>query len=134
VNGTQLSVTDILPVATSTRAGHALATATLRGGVGLVGTLTLGAGPGLRSRSDAVLLVAPVTPGGAAVAVTPDDAGGGTSLDLVAMLRVGLDYRVNRRWSVGAAVSAWHHQGLGAPSLQHVDAGLVVAHRWYPLW
>lgn len=120
----------------TSREAHVLGTATLRVGVGIVGSFTVGLGPGIRSRSASMLSVPadPDAPDGPRTTVVPDDAAGGTTFDVVAMARAGVDVRINRRWSLGAAVTAMHHQGLGAPSLQHLEGGITLAYRWYPLW
>jgi hypothetical protein len=104
--------------------------ATLRLGVGWVPTLYLGLGPALRSRSDATIVRDATGP----IGLVPDNGQGGLSVDLATTLRLGLDLRLTRRWSVGLAAGVTHLLGVGAPSLDLVEGSLAVGYSWYPLW
>lgn len=104
---------------------------TLRMGVAWVPVLHAGLGIGARQRSAAELRVQ--TPQGPTV-IPPDDEPAELVIDLVATLRLGLDHRVSRRWTIGASVGATECVGLGAPAVQIFDASVALAYTWYPLW
>jgi hypothetical protein len=105
--------------------------ATLRLGVGWVPTIQLLAGAGARLRSAARLR----TPAPAAgLVLVPDGEDAELALDLVAALRIGLDRRLTRHWTIGAAVGAARCLGVGAPDMQLADATISISYSWYHLW
>jgi hypothetical protein len=111
----------------TTRLAQLRGAATLRLGVGWVPTVRVVAGAGVRQRSAAHLVVGPSI-------VVPDGEEATFALDAVVGVRVGLDHRLTRRWSLGLSAGATAYIGIGAPSLQVFDAGLALAYTWYPLW
>ena len=113
----------------TSRMAQLRAVATLRFGVGWVPTIQLGLGAGARQRTAARLEA--MTPQGTST-FTPDDGGAAIAFDLVAAARVGLDYRITRRWTIGVSIGGTECLGLGAPDLQLADATLAVAYTWYP--
>ena len=103
--------------------------ATLRIGVGWVPTIQLALGGGARQRSAAELR------GRASEGVLvfdPDGEDEDVTLDLVTAVRLGLDHRLTRSWTIGASVGAAHCFGIGTPDLQLADAMISVAYTWYP--
>lgn len=102
--------------------------ATLRLGVGWVPTVHFGLGAGARIRSAATLRLS------TGAELSPDDAAGEVAIDIVALIRVGLEHRLSRRWSVGVTAGAAQWFGLGAPDIQAFDGSLTLAYTWYPLW
>lgn len=111
----------------TTRVVQARVGATLRLGVAWVPTLHLAVGVGGRQRTAPTLEVSGDT-------VAPDDPGPGFVLDLLATIRIGLDHRLTRRWTIGVAAGATEGLGINAPSLQLVEADLHLVYTWYPLW
>jgi hypothetical protein len=105
--------------------------ATLRLGVGWVPTIQLAAGAGARQRSAAQLRT---RSSGAELVLVPDGEDAKLALDLVAALRVGLDRRLTRRWTIGASVGAARCLGVGTPDIQLADATLSISYNWYHLW
>lgn len=105
--------------------------ATLRLGVGWIPTIQLGAGLGVRRRSDARLRT---SAGPMELVLVPDGEGAGVALDLVAALRLGLDRRLTPHWTIGVSVGGAHCFGIGTPDLQSADALLSMSYSWYPLW
>ena len=105
--------------------------ATLRLGVGWIPTIQLLAGAGARLRSAAHLRTRVSQ---AELALVPDGEEAELVLDLVAGLRIGLDRRLTRHWTVGAAVGAARCLGIGAPDVQLADAAISVSYSWYHLW
>ncbi|MEJ7597353.1 MAG: hypothetical protein WKG01_05540 [Kofleriaceae bacterium] len=114
----------------TTRIAQLRAGATMRLGVGWVPTVHVGLGAGARARTAATLRV---TSGGG-IDLAPDDAPAELTLDVVALIRVGLDHRITRRWTVGLAAGATQSFGSGAPDVQVLDAAVSFAYSWYPLW
>lgn len=119
----------------TTRAAQLQVGGTLRLGVGLVPSVSVFVGPALRQRGAATFRVPanPAQPDGPTVVVPLDIDESGTTLELAATARLGLDYRLTRRWSLGAAASVVQHVG-SAPLLTRLEAGLTLAYRWYPHW
>lgn len=111
----------------TSRLAQARALATLRLGVAWVPTVQLAVGAGMRQRSAAQLAFQ-------GDVVTPDGEKAAYTVDAVVGIRVGLDHRITRRWSIGLSVGATTCIGIDAPGLQLFDAGLGVAYTWYPLW
>lgn len=129
-----------LPVEANPRAGvlsrrtqavHVRGLATLRLGVGWVPSIQLAAGAGVRQRSAAWLRT---RVGQAELELVPDGEDAARTLDLVAGLRLGLDHRLTRHWTIGASVGATHCLGVGAPDLQYADAAISASYNWYHLW
>jgi hypothetical protein len=129
-----------LPVAANPRAGtlarrtriaQLRGLATLRLGVGWIPTVQLAAGAGARQRSAARLQTQ--APQGVLVLV-PDGEEAELALDLVTALRIGLDHRMTRHWTIGASVGAAHCFGVGTPDLQLADAVISISYNWYHLW
>lgn len=116
-------------LARTTRLAQLRATATFRFGVGWVPTVQLALGAGGRVRSAARFRVPSAT-----APVTPDGQDAELAFDAVAAVRLGLDHRLTRRWTIGVSAGATHCLGLGAPDIQVFDASLAVAYTWYPLW
>jgi hypothetical protein len=105
--------------------------ATLRLGVGWVPTIQLAAGAGARQRSAARLRTsASQMP----LVLVPDGEDAALALDLIAALRIGLDRRLTRRWTIGASVGAAHCFGVGTPDMQVADATISISYNWYHLW
>ncbi len=105
--------------------------ATLRLGVGWVPTVQLAAGVGARQRSAARLQTQVAQ---ARLVLVPDGEEAELALDLVTALRIGLDHRMTRHWTIGASVGAAHCFGLGIPDLQLADAVISISYNWYHLW
>lgn len=130
----------MLPVASTPRTGALLrrtriaqlrAFATLRLGVAWVPTVQLSVGAGVRQRSAGRMR----TPGAQGpLVLIPDGEGAQVAPDLLAGLRIGLDHRVNRRWTIGASVGATHCVGIGTPDLQIADVSISLSYSWYHLW
>ncbi len=130
-----------LPVGTNPRSGRLSrrtrtaqlrALATVRLGVGWVPTIQLAVGAGARQRSAAELRgqVSQME-----LLLDPDGEDREVTVDLVTGVRLGLDHRLTRNWTIGASVGAAHCFGFGAPDLQLADATISVAYTWYPvLW
>jgi hypothetical protein len=112
----------------TTRAAQLRFGATLRLGVAWVPTVHLGLGLGARQRTAATLRFDDQR----VLLLTPDDMGASMSVDLVTAVRVGLEHRLDRRWTVGVAAGAGHALGLGAPSLDIFSMNLSLAYTWYP--
>lgn len=120
----------LAPFTMATQAVRLDAGVTLRLGVRWIPTLRVAAGvQGVRRASPAVTF-AGVTYRG------PDDTGQAASLGIgpVATATAGLDYRVDRRWIVGAAVGAVAAvPGLG-DGWRSLDLTVHAARYWYPRW
>jgi len=112
----------------TTRAAQLRFGATLRLGVAWVPTLSLGLGLGARQRTAATLRFDDQR----VLLLTPDDMGASMSVDLLTAARVGLEHRLDRRWTIGVAAGAGHALGLGAPSLDILSMNLSLAYTWYP--
>ncbi len=54
--------------------------------------------------------------------------------DLTVAASLGFDYRANRRWVIGASVSAVHAFPLGGPAWDAAQGGLHLSYYWYPRW
>lgn len=115
----------------TTRAAQLHLGATLRLGVAWVPICYLGLGVGARQRSAGTL---GFDDHGARVLLVPDDMTAGMSLDLVAAARLGLEHRLDRRWTVGVAAGASHAIGIGASSLDILAVNLSLGYAWYPTW
>jgi hypothetical protein len=113
----------------TTRAAQLHLGATLRLGVAWVPTCYLGVGLGARQRTAGTL---GFDDQGARVLLTPDDMGAGMSLDVVTAARVGLEHRLDRRWTVGVDAGIRHAIGIGASSLDILAVNLSLAYTWYP--
>jgi len=111
----------------TTRLAQLRGVATLRLGVGWVPVVRLAIGVGGRQRTAARFAY------GSAI-VIPDGDEAEIGLDVVVGLRLGLEHRVTRRWSVGLSAGATECLGIGAPDLQLFDAQLSLGYTWYPLW
>lgn len=111
----------------TTRLAQLRGAATLRLGVGWVPTVRVVAGAGVRQRSAASLAMGPSI-------VVPDGEEAELTFDAVVGVRLGLDHRLTRRWSVGLSAGATACIGIGAPSMQILDGGVSLAYTWYPLW
>lgn len=103
--------------------------ATLRLGVAWVPTIYLGVGGGTRLRKAATLVE---TSQGVPINETPDGLDASSSLDLVAVTRVGLSHRLTRRWSFGAAIGASRVVGIGTTDAATLEGGIDLAYTWYP--
>lgn len=105
--------------------------ATVRLGVGWVPTIQVAVGAGARQRSagrfETRVAQMPLV-------LVPDGEGAAVTLDLVTALRLGLERRLTRRWTVGAAVGAAHCFGVGTPDLQSAEAMISISYNWYHLW
>ena len=111
----------------TSRLAQARAVARLRLGVGWVPAVQLALGVGGRQRSAASLAYD-------SAVVAPDGGERELALDAVAGIRLGLDHRITRRWSLGLSAGATACIGIGAPDLQVFDASLSLGYSWYPLW
>ncbi|MBX3156797.1 MAG: hypothetical protein KF773_12395 [Deltaproteobacteria bacterium] len=112
----------------TTQLAHVRAGATLRLGVRWVPTLYIGIGAGGRHRSAAQLRTerGVFAPDGQDSAITPDVLG---------TLRLGLDRRLTRRWSLGICAGATAYYGVtGTPGVQLLEANMSFAYTWYPNW
>jgi hypothetical protein len=118
-------------VSRSSRVMQLRAGGTLRLGTGWVPTVYLGLGLSARMPTAATLQR---DGRGEIVDLTPDGMAADLQLDGCAVVRVGLDHRVNRRWSVGLAADASRTLGVRASPLDVVSAGLSLAYTWYPGW
>jgi hypothetical protein len=105
--------------------------ATLRLGVRWVPTIQLAAGAGARLRSAARLTTEASQ---MQLALVPDGEDAELALDLVAALRIGLERRLTRHWTIGASVGGAHCLGLGTPDMQFADASISISYNWYHLW
>jgi hypothetical protein len=114
-----------------TRTAQLRGLATLRLGVGWIPTLQLAVGAGARQRSTAELQSRGSS---MALVLDPDGEDAEVTLDLVAGLRLGLDHRLNRSWTIGASVGAARCFGIGTPDLQLASATISVAYTWYPAY
>jgi hypothetical protein len=116
----------------TTRAVQLRAGATLRLGVAWVPVVYLGLGVGTRRRTAATIPVQDHQ--GQPVDLTPDHLTAGFTLDLVTAVRVGLEHRIDRRWTVGVDASASHTMGLGAATLDTLSGSVSLGYTWYALW
>jgi hypothetical protein len=55
------------------------------------------------------------------------------AVDASANIRVGLEHRLDRRWTLGVSADAIHIAGISAPSINGVSGGLSVSYSWYPM-
>jgi hypothetical protein len=113
------------PLERSARVADGIVGATVRLGVRVVPTLSVGVGGALRVRPGATY---------APAMVVPDDHAASTTIDLVVRAQLGLDYRIDRRWLAGAWAGATAAVPFGAPSYQSVEGGIRVEYAWYPLF
>jgi hypothetical protein len=98
---------------------------TWRFGVAWTPVVSLGLGGGVRSRSAGTFVDS---------GYTPDNKQPATHLDLAASARVGLERRVNRRWTIGAYAAAMANWGPASPFLPAVNVTLGLSYVNYPLW
>jgi hypothetical protein len=117
-------------LARTTRLVQLRAGATLRFGVGWVPTVHLGVGVGGRVLTAGMLHDEERAH---TYDVTPDGMSGGVAIDVVACARIGLEHRLDRRWSVGLSAEASYAAGFGTPPLEVVAAGAAFSYTWYPL-
>lgn len=113
-------------VTRTTRVAQLRVGATLRAGVAWVSTLHLGLGLGARMQGAAMLASAGRPP------LTPDGLDTKVALDGAAIVRVGLDHRIDRRWSIGVSAEAVHQAGFGVASIDGISGGLALSYSWYP--
>jgi hypothetical protein len=113
------------PLERVTRAGGGLAGVSVRLGVVFVPVVEASAGLQARWRSAAVFVPLHAVPDGHAEEV---------SLDLVLAARVGLDYRINRRWIAGVRVGGLHAVAVGAPAFDAAEVTATIAYTWYRRW
>jgi hypothetical protein len=104
--------------------------ATFRFGVSWVPTVHLGLGLGARVPTAATLRYEGP---GRTFELVPDGMSATASLDAVANVRVGLEHRLDRRWTVGLGAEAMHAIGLGEPPLDVFSAGVSLSFTWYPV-
>jgi len=114
----------------TTRLGQLRAGATLRLGISWVPFLRLGLGVGGRALTSATLQDREHA---RELDVTPDGMNASFAIDVVASLGIGLEHRLDRRWTVGLGADATHAIGLGTPPLDVVSAGVSLSYTWYPL-
>lgn len=114
-----------------TRLAQLRAGATLRLGVAWVPIWYLGVGLSARMPAAAIL---GRDERGNTLDLTPDGMAAGAQLDVCATTRIGLERRIDRRWSAGVAAEATHTLGLGAPPIDVVSAGISLSYTWYPGW
>jgi len=104
--------------------------ATLRFGVSWVPTVHLGLGLGARVPTAATLRYEGLD---RTFELVPDGMSATISLDVVANVRVGLEHRLDRRWTVGLGVEAMHAIGFSEPSLNVFSTGVSLSYTWYPV-
>jgi hypothetical protein len=104
--------------------------ATFRFGVSWVPTMHLGLGLGARVPTAATLRYKGL---GRTFELVPDGMSATVSLDVVANVRVGLEHRLDRRWTVGLGAEAMHALGFSEPPLDVFSAGVSVSYTWYPV-
>jgi hypothetical protein len=105
--------------------------ATLRLGVGWVPILHLGLGLGARVLSAATLLDEEHA---GSFDVTPDGMNASVAIDIVANARVGLEHRLDRRWTMGVTAEATHAMGFGTQPLDIASIGVSLSYTWYPVF
>ena len=115
----------------TTRIVQLRAGATLRLGVAWVPTLHLGVGIGGRALTAGSLHD---EKHGRPVDVTPDGMDADFPLDVIALVRLGFEHRLDQHWSAGVAVEAAHVIGIGTPPLDLAAAGISLSYTWYPGW
>jgi len=115
----------------TTRIVQLRAGATLRLGVGWVPILHLGLGVGARVLSAATLLDEAHA---GSFDVTPDGMNATFAIDIVAHARVGLEHRLDRRWTVGVSAEAMHALGFGTQPLDIASVGVSLSYTWYPVF
>ena len=115
------------PFTIATQAARLDGGVTLRLGVRWIPTLRLAAGLQARHRGAPA-----VTVGG--IDLDPSQIGRSADfqLDAVGVADVGLDYRVNRRLIIGAAVGASYAVPLGGESFRTLEVTAHAAYYWYP--
>jgi hypothetical protein len=116
-------------VTRTSRLAQLRAGASLRLGLAWVPTLYVGAGLSARMPTAAALRT---DVRGDTVELTPDGMSAKVQLDACFVARIGIDRRIDRRWSIGAAMEASHTLGLGASTFDLVSAGISIAYTWYP--
>jgi hypothetical protein len=117
-------------VTRTSRLGQARLGATFRLGVAWVPTVFVGLGIGARLRGDETL----VSDSHGPLNIVPDGGAVSTSLDLTPTVRIGLERRLDRRWTLGLAAGGTYCIGIGAPAIAMADASISLAYTWYPLW
>jgi hypothetical protein len=103
---------------------------TFRFGVIWVPTVHLGLGLGARVPTAATLRYEGL---GRTFELVPDGMSATVSLDVVANVRVGLEHRFDRRWTVGLGAEAMHAIGFSEPPLDVFSAGVSLSYTWYPV-
>jgi hypothetical protein len=98
---------------------------TWRYGVSWVPVVSLAVGGGIRYRSAGRFTD---------IDLIPNNKHATTALDLAATLRVGMEHRVNRRWTVGAYLSALANWGPAVPVLPLASLSCGVSYVHYPAW
>ncbi|MEZ4403925.1 MAG: hypothetical protein R3B06_28130 [Kofleriaceae bacterium] len=117
------------PFTLATQAVRLDAGATVRLGVRWIPTVRVAAGVQAVRRASPAVEFAGVTYLGADTGQAPSVA-----YNLVATATVGLDYRVTRRWIIGAAIgAAVAAPGLG-PRWDTLDLTAHLGRYWYPRW
>lgn len=117
-------------VTRTTRFGQARLGATFRLGVAWVPTVFVGLGVGPRLRGTATLVSDAQGP----LNIVPDGGAAKTAVDLAPVLRLGLEHRVDRHWTIGLAAGGAYEYALSGPAMTSLEASLSVAYTWYPLW
>lgn len=116
-------------VTRGTRSGQLRLGATLRLGVSWVPSVYLGVGIGGRMRGAATFVL---HEDGRTLDLVPDGLDAEIGADLVPLVRLGLEHRLTPRWTLGVSAGASYWIGLGAPSAQAVEVGLLSSYSWYP--
>lgn len=116
-------------VTRTTRLAQLRVGGTARLGVAWVPTLYVGLGPSMRMPTAGTLRQ---DVRGDTLNVTPDGMAADTQLDACVVLRVGIDHRLNRRWSIGLAAETNRTLGLGSSPLDLLSVGMSLSYTWYP--
>ena len=116
------------PFSITTRLIRLDAGVTMRFGVRLVPTVRLALGVQERFCGAPVITLADGDHVGA------DGRDGEAATDLYGIATVGVDYRINRRVTVGASVGGSYAVPLGASSWRTIEGSVHLAWYWYPLW
>jgi hypothetical protein len=119
------------PLQRVSRAGQLRGVTRARWGVVWVPTVEAAVGLGARVRTSALLRG---TSARGEATYVPDGQAAGAVIDAVVALRVGLEHRLDRRWSVALSVGAARWLGVTTPDVVHADVALALARRWYPRW